>query len=213
MADFKRARSQAQKQERFEEVKTVTAQLFKKLPYHEITLSTIGEQLGWTRANVYKYFSSKEEVFLELSADSRDSYINDLLKAFSKNKGFSQEDIAKKWANIFDKNRDWAIYGAILVSIVEENVSIERLKEFKRAYYDELETLTREVAPNIGIPKENFADFFCAIHYHACGLSGICEQNPLVQQAIKELGIRRTQVNFKKDMQRFIGICLQGYSE
>ena len=213
MSEFKRARSEAQKQERFEEVKSVTAKLFEKLPYHEITLSTIGEQLGWTRANVYKYFSSKEEIFLELSADARDAYFNDLIKAFSKDKGFSQDEVAKKWASIFDKNRKWAMYGAILVSIIEENVSIERLKEFKGAYYDELEMLTQEVAPNIGISKEKFVDCFSAIHYHACGLSGICEQNPLVKQAIKELGIKRNQVNFKKDMQRFIGICLQGYSD
>ena len=213
MSDFKRARSDEQKLERFEEVKAVTAKLFKEHPYHEITLSTIGENLGWTRANVYKYFSSKEEIFLELSADAYNAYVQDLNKAFSKEKHFTQEDVAKKWASIFDKHREWALYGAILVSIVEENVSLERLKNFKETYYVGLEILERGIAENVGVPRENFADLFCAIHYHACGLSGICVINPLVVQAIKELGIKRPAVNFKKDMQRFIGICLEGYAE
>ena len=213
MSEFKRARSSEQKLERFEEVKAVTAQLFKERPYHEITMSTIGENLGWTRANVYKYFSSKEEVFLSLAEDSRDAYVDDLLKAFSKKKDLTNEEIAKKWASIFDKNRDWATYGAILVSIVEENVSLERLKVFKQGYYEELDELTQAVSENVGIPQQNFADFFCAIHYHACGLSGVCTTNPLVQQAIKELGIKRPSVNFKKDMQHFVEICLKGYGE
>ena len=213
MSEFKRARSDEQKLERFEEVKAVTAKLFENHSYHEITLSTIGEQLGWTRANVYKYFSSKEEIFLELSADARDAYFEDLAKAFSKDKGFSREDIAKKWASICDKNRNWAIYGAILVSIVEENVSMDRLKAFKKGYYDGLLSLTGKIAKNVGVPEENFAEFFSAIHYHACGLSGVCEQNEQVKQAIKELGIKRQQISFKKDMQRFIEICLKGYSK
>lgn len=213
MSDFQRARTDEQKQERMEEVKAVTAELFKSHPYHEITLSTIGEQLGWTRANLYKYVSSKEEVFLQLAADARKAHFHDLCKAFSKDKGLSRDEIAKKWANIADKNRDWATYGAILVKIIEENVSLELLKEFKKGYYEELATLTDEVAPNIHIPKVNFPDFFCAIHYHACGLSGVCATNPLVQQAIKEIGIKRQNINFKKEMQRFIGICLDGYGE
>ena len=213
MSEFKRARSNEQKQERFEEVKAVTARLFNEHAYHEITMSTIGENLGWTRANVYKYFSSKEEVFLSLAEDARDCYVQDLLKAFSKKKDLTRPEIAKKWGSICDKNRDWATYGAILVSIVEENVSLERLKVFKQGYYEELELLVQTVAENIGIPQQNFADFFTAIHYHACGLSGVCATNPLVQQAIKELGIKHPSVNFKKDMQRFIAICLEGYSE
>ena len=213
MSEFKRARSDEQKQERAEEVKAVTAQLFKERPYHEITMSTIGENLGWTRANVYKYFASKEEVFLSLAQDAMCAYFRDLTKAFSQKKDLSREDVAKKWASIFDKNRDWATYGAILVTIVEENVSLERLKCFKQCYYEELDKLTEAVASNVGVPKQNFPEFFNAIHYHACGLSGICTVNPLVKQAIKELGIKRPAVSFKADMQRFIAICLQGYSD
>lgn len=213
MSDFKRARSDEQKLERMEEVKEVTAQLFATHPYHEVTLSTIGEQLGWSRANLYKYVASKEEVFLALAADARNAYYADLLKAFSKDKGFTKEDVAKKWASIADKNRDWAKLGAILVSIVEENVSLERLKEFKKDYYDELADLCEKVAPNIHVPASDFPNFFVTIHYHACGLSGVCEQNPLVQQAIKEIGVRKRSVNFKKDMNAFILMCLNEYSE
>lgn len=213
MTDFKRARSDEQKQARMDEVKSVTAELYASKPYHEITLSTIGEKLGWTRANVYKYFSSKEEVFLSLAEDARDKYCADILKAFSKDKGFSREEIAKKWATVANNHRDWAKLGAILVSIVEENVSYEKLKAFKKGYYDQVGIMSEQVAPNIHVPKDSFPEFFATIHYHACGLSGVCEQNPLVQQAVRELGIKRPNYNFKKDIQRFVKMCLNEYCE
>lgn len=46
--------------------------LFQEQPYHAITLTVIAERLGLTRANLYSYFSTKEEIVLDLSADRRD---------------------------------------------------------------------------------------------------------------------------------------------
>ena len=44
---------------------------FAERPYHEITLTTIADELGWSRANLYKYVCTKEEVFLLLSRTLR----------------------------------------------------------------------------------------------------------------------------------------------
>ena len=68
--DFIRARSSEQKSQRMADIKRATAQLYRDFPYHEITLTTIAERLGWSRASLYKYVTTKEEIFLELSADA-----------------------------------------------------------------------------------------------------------------------------------------------
>lgn len=80
--DFIRARSSEQKNQRMADIKQATAQLYREFPYHEITLTTIAERLGWSRASLYKYVTTKEEIFLELSADARNAYFGDLLTAF-----------------------------------------------------------------------------------------------------------------------------------
>lgn len=80
--DFIRARSSEQKNQRMADIKQATAQLYREFPYHEITLTTIAERLGWSRASLYKYVTTKEEIFLELSADARNAYFEDLLAAF-----------------------------------------------------------------------------------------------------------------------------------
>ena len=64
MTDFVRARSEEQKQARMAEIKVAADELFCSVPYQEITLSTIAGKLSWTRANLYKYVTTKEEIYL-----------------------------------------------------------------------------------------------------------------------------------------------------
>ena len=211
MSNFQRARSDEQKAQRMDEIKKVASSLFKKHPYHEITLSTIGEGLGWSRANMYKYVTSKEEIFLQLAADARDAYFSALVGAFKGKNNFTKQEVSKKWASVANNNRGWAIYGSILISIIETNVTLERLKQFKREYYNWVDVLTEKVAPKIGVPTSSFQAFLNTIHYHEVGLSGFCTMNPLAKQAIKELGVARASLDFETEMQKFVLMCLEGY--
>ena len=61
MTKFIRARNEGQKQERFEEIKAAGRKIFDEKPYSEITISDIAQKLSWSRANLYKYVSTKEE--------------------------------------------------------------------------------------------------------------------------------------------------------
>ena len=76
MADYIRARSYDQKEERLNQIKKATEELFENFPYTEITLSTIAEKLGWSRANLYKYVTTKEEIILEIASDKMTAYFN-----------------------------------------------------------------------------------------------------------------------------------------
>ena len=91
------------------DIKQATAQLYRESPYHEITLTTIAERLGWSRASLYKYVTTKEEIFLELSADARNAYFEDLLAAFPPTFEFNASSIAAIWAQIAEANIDWFV--------------------------------------------------------------------------------------------------------
>ena len=86
MTDFVRARSEEQKQARMAEIKAAADSLFNSVTYQEITLSTIAGKLSWTRANLYKYVTTKEEIYLEICSDKMHSYFDDLFAAFPKGK-------------------------------------------------------------------------------------------------------------------------------
>ena len=90
MNDFIRARSDAQKTARMDEIKTAADALAQTQPYPTITLSAIAAQLSWTRANLYKYVTSKEEIYLELCADKMNAYFDALAAAFPAGKSSRQ---------------------------------------------------------------------------------------------------------------------------
>lgn len=132
MADYIRARSYDQKEERLNQIKKATEELFENFPYTEITLSTIAEKLGWSRANLYKYVTTKEEIILEIAADKMTAYFNSLLSAFPQKNNFSLEVIAEVWAGLVNAHQDYMRYVSYLNPIIETNVTVERLASFKK---------------------------------------------------------------------------------
>lgn len=218
MKEFKRARSAEQKGQRMASIKQATAKLFASQPYHAITLTTIAQELGWSRANLYKYVTTKEEIFLELAADARDAYMLAVKEAFDAQSTQTKQDVqaalnidalAAAWAHAAGEQRAWFVYGDILMSIVETNVTVERLKVFKKGYYELVGKLAESFGRLHPMSSADFAHMLVTIHNQGVGLMNSCANNPLVKQALDELGIERHEIDFEAEMQDFIRMCLK----
>ena len=212
MADFIRARSAEQKGQRLEEIKDAVRRQFAARPYHEITLTTIADELGWSRANLYKYVSTKEEVFLLLTADEMDAYFNALLAALPEGCGLAPDTVAEVWAGIANAHQEYFRLGDLLTTIVETNVTVERLMAFKRAYYDHVDQMREHLPLILDIAPERVEPLLIAIYYHATGLVSGCWSNPLIAEALERLKIDRPATDFRSEMRDFIGMCLGHYT-
>lgn len=204
MAEYIRARTQDQKEERMNEIKKITDELFKTHPYHEITLSAIAEKLSWSRANLYKYATTKEEIFLEIVADNMNHYFTALIAAFPENNHFCPETVAELWSAIINANQDYFKYSAYLLTIIERNVSLERLKTFKKKYYDFETIFLSRLQETFNITKEKAATLNSRIFSYTSSYSTNCINNPLIVQALKELDIKITPRDFYSDIKDFI---------
>ena len=212
MAEFIRARSAEQKGQRLEEIKGAVRRQFAVRPYHEITLTTIADELGWSRANLYKYVSTKEEVFLLLTADEMDAYFNALLTALPEGCGLAPDTVAEVWAGIANAHQEYFRLGDLLTTIVETNVTVERLTTFKRAYYDHVAQMREHLPLILDIEPERVEPLLVAIYYHATGLVSGCWSNPLIAEALERLEIARPETDFRAEMRDFIGMCLDHYA-
>ena len=212
MAEFIRARSAEQKGQRLEEIKGAVRRQFAARPYHEITLTTIADELGWSRANLYKYVSTKEEVFLLLTADEMDSYFNALLTALPEGCGLAPDTVAEVWAGIANAHQEYFRLGDLLTTIVETNVTVERLMAFKRAYYDHVAQMREHLPLILDIAPERVEPLLVAIYYQATGLVSGCWSNPLIAEALRRLEIERPETDFRAEMRDFIGMCLDHYA-
>ena len=212
MAEFIRARSPEQKGQRLEEIKGAVRRQFAERPYHEITLTTIADELGWSRANLYKYVSTKEEVFLLLTADEMDAYFNALLTALPEGCGLAPDTVAEVWAGIANAHQEYFRLGDLLTTIVETNVTVERLMAFKRAYYDHVACMREHLPLILDIEPERVEPLLVAIYYHATGLVSGCWSNPLIAEALERLEIARPETDFRAEMRDFVGMCLDHYT-
>lgn len=212
MAEFIRARSSVQKEQRMQEIKHAANDLFHERRYHEITLKAIAEKLGWSHAALYKYVTTKEDIFLELCADARADYVASLLAAYPTGCSYSPDVLAEVWTEQLNSHRDYLAYSDLLFSIIETNVSPERLAVFKRAYFSDMDRLIQRFAENGVIDAANADRLFNAVLFHAVSLNGWCSENELVAQAMEIAGLENRTPDFKREMRDFIGMCLHYYA-
>lgn len=211
VSDFIRARSSAQKEQRMAEIKQAADELFHEKSYHEITLKGISERLGWSHAALYKYVSTKEEIFLELCADTRGAYTASLLAAYPSGCAYSHEVLAQVWTEQLGSHRDYLAYSDLLFTIIETNVSAERLATFKRDYFEEIGRLSARFEENLGISPDRSDRLFNAVLFHAVSINGWCAENPLVAEAMEIAGLEQCIPDFKEEMRDFIEMCLAHY--
>lgn len=212
MSDFKRARSDEQKELRMKQIKDVVIELFETMPYQNITLTIIADKLGLTRANLYSYVSTKEEIFLDVSADLRDEYYHALLTALPTECGFSIDVLAEVWAGILNSHQEHLHYCDILSTIIETNVTVDRLAAFKKRYYENAYIVSERIASIVGISTEKAYDILLNVHFHAVGIHSIGRCNPLVEDALKQVNLEPPQIDFRTNLRDFILMNLKNYS-
>ena len=210
MQEFIRARSDEQKAQRLTDIKAAAKRQFATRPYHQITLTTIAEELDWSRANLYKYVDTKEEIFLLLDGDECAAYFDALLTALPAGCCFTDDVVAEVWAGIANAHQDYFRLGEVLSAIVETNVTLERLIDFKRSYFEQRDALAERIASILDIPQDRLGHVIETVYFHAVGAVSTCRRSPLIARALAELGIHET-VDFREDMRDFIGMCLDHY--
>ncbi len=128
--DFKRARSKEQFEQREMEIMNAAMQIYDEHGFEEITFGHISEKTHITRPAIYQYFSTKEEILLKLTAIYLEKFTQYLESELGKTKK-SNENIATALTNAFIEVPQFIKLYSVLYAIIEKNVSLEALTQFK----------------------------------------------------------------------------------
>ncbi|MDO4355080.1 MAG: TetR/AcrR family transcriptional regulator [Clostridia bacterium] len=210
MTDFHRARSPEQKQQRMEEIMAVTDALFRAHSYHEVTLTTIAEALGWSRGNLYKYVTTKEEIFLELYQVRQAEFIAALYDALGEAVPCANEAFADAWSDVLSQHQDYLRYHGILNAIIETNVTVNRLAEFKKLSFanrGRAYAILAAQCPNLS--DKQVRQLFLTLLYHGCGLYSHTHFAPLLEQAMALAGLPLAHDEFAPLFREFLLMCLR----
>ncbi len=123
---------------RKEEIISACKALYKDMSFKDITIMKIAESTSFSRASIYNYFETKEEIFLAILQKEYELWVADLNDITKRNNNMTKDEIAQALAASLEKR-------ALLLKLMsmnhydmEENSREERLVEFKIAYGDSL---------------------------------------------------------------------------
>ena len=184
---WERARKPEQKAVRREEILSAAKSLFSELEYEEISLNAIAREAGFSKPNVYRYFSTREEIFLAIFRDEQDSFVTGLIERVSKIRSKDPVTrIAEIWVEQSLKHPTVLNLLPVLMTSMEKNSSVEQLTEFKKegkTHFEELVVAFSKACPQLS--SEQWAFVMQSITALMAGLWPMCNPADNVREAMK----------------------------
>ena len=203
-----RARSAEQKQERMDAIMAAADGLFAEMPYHKITMGLIAERLGWSRAGLYKYAATQEEIFLALHEEKNRAWIDELVAALAA-APMPHDEFARTWAEVTARHGSFLRYQDILIAIIESNVSLERLTAFKRAFAQMIGPAIELLRRQCGIGEDRASNLFLCLLFQAPNLWAHYHCAELTRKAMELAGMPPVVGTFEEDYAAFVSMCLE----
>jgi TetR/AcrR family transcriptional regulator len=130
---FQRARKPEERQLRRDAILAAASELFDIEGPQGTGLNAIAARAGFTKSNVYRYFESREEVLMSLFLRELESFVADFERASASCPIGDIDTLAALSARTFVEHPRFCTFIGILTSVLEQNVSVEKIIELKRA--------------------------------------------------------------------------------
>lgn len=129
---FQRARRPEQKEERrLHLLETAKAALRNGMEVSELGLNELARRAEMTKSNVYRYFENREALLLALLEEETGRWQQELDERLAAVQPATGQQLAQAFAGASAAYPLMCRLLSILPSIIERNISQERLKEFK----------------------------------------------------------------------------------
>jgi len=211
--DWQRARSSKQIEERVDEILEGAAGVFLTVPYEKVTMQMIAGKAGFTRSNLYRYFNTREEIFLALFIRDVNTWAGEFSEAFydETRPAESLETFAARWTEILCRQNRLLRLTPLLTMTLENNTSEEVYRRTKLAIRDK----TAEMIPKIQnlIPALSSDQIFDFLLFHQALLAGgwpMTQYTDMQLKVLHEIGMQQLNIKFSVFYKRSILTYLRG---
>ena len=210
--DWQRARSDEKKHERKAAICAAAMRLFKKSGYEKVTLNGIAVEAGFAKSNLYRYFSSREEIFLSIFSGLFSQWFatwSKRLKRFSENEPVA--NFAEIWVKSFLAHPAFLDLTPLLFVSLERNSSYEQLAAFKRHSKNLLYPLSLEIS-RIYPELSNEQAFQClSLSFTATSnYWAAATQNGALKKIYAQEEFAPLRPNFESDLRSAVEITVHG---
>lgn len=167
--DFIRAHGDEQKAVRIDQIVEAALALYDEIGYDKLTFSKLAKGLGFTRINLYNYFKTKEELFLEIVRREYEALLADMEESLPR-AACGRESYVDAWTQTLSR------HGRALELFVLMNMQIMRnvqptLREEFQEYLDHMVSrIARRVQTCLALSDEDAWDLVAHQLNYAMGL-------------------------------------------
>ncbi len=213
---WKRARSPEQKAERERAILDAAAEVFLEKGFDKASMRVIGCRAKLSKGNLYRYFKTKEEVFLRLYLEDFHAWMDELEAELSARTGKADAAwLASLTARSLVARPRMGALMPLLAGVLERNVPWEVLLKFK----EEMVKRAMEIVAGISaavpvLDQEQAVRFVRMVHVHAAGLWPTAHPSPELERAMDSSTLLSSfRVDFEQDLAASIRVILAGILE
>ncbi|MEZ4454697.1 MAG: TetR family transcriptional regulator [Nannocystaceae bacterium] len=209
---WQRARRPEQKQERREAILAAALERLDDEGLEATTLSAIARSAGISKANLYRYFESREAILLEVTLEEAQAWVDALAGALAPLAGSSDVDgVAAVVARSLAERPRLCTLVSALASVLEHNVGVDVVTAFKRRFGALVgDVVTAVIAAVPGLSATAADTFTRFVYLFVVGTWPAANPPPAVAEALAREDLTGMCVDFEASVREHARILLRG---
>lgn len=209
---WQRARRPEQKEQRRASILSAAARLLDEQGVEGTGLNAIARAVGIAKANIYRYFESREAVLLELVLEEQKEWLREYVARLVPLAGSDDiEAVADAFAVTIAARPRFCILVAAQASVLERNIGAELVTAFKRTVNERLEPVIAALTVAIeGLSAERARRFLVLQIMTASGAWPHCNPAPVVQEVLARAEFAALRFDFEGIMREHAAALLRG---
>lgn len=207
-----RARRPEEKAERRQTILETAARLFDSGGYDGVSLNGLAREVGLAKSALYRYFQSKEAIFLAILEDEHRAWVEEAesaLRALSS--PATPEVVAGAVASTLVARPRLCALAAIVSGVLEKNIDAERILAHKTesvALIFRLLVAVNQALPAITVDKG--ATFVRLAYVLVTGLWPVANPPEAVSEVLARPEFQHMRADFARDLELGLTLLLRG---
>lgn len=206
-----RARSEEAKRTRREVILREAGALLGTARYPDLTLAQIAARVGLTKAALFSYFPSKEDLFLTLYEELLGGWLDELERHLRLGGTHTPASLAALLTELTAERPGLVRLIPLLAGLLEHNITAERAAGHKAWLSSRLTVLTPRLEAALpGLPRGAGARLLTYTQALIAGLYPMSEPAPAVRRALEDHSLAALHVDFGAALRDSLSALIRG---
>lgn len=209
---FVRARNPEQIEQRKAAILTAAMEVMEELGLERVTLADIAARAGTVKSNLYRYFESREHIYLLVLQRLGAEWEAWVIRALARLRGQGTvPQVAKVVTEAFARARDYSKMISVFNPILERTLTPELAVNFRSHFLARRQRFAAALTGALpGLSEPAAQALTLPVYCQIAGLWPFCQVSAEVRTHLSKTEHRHLQIRFETEMRQFLETLLAG---